>query len=76
MKRLHDELVKPIATEATRGAWYRSWRVVSIDGSCMDVADESVNAEEFGRPACKMRVVAGNRNVRSGCSPAGLTLTA
>ncbi|GAB6059337.1 hypothetical protein JCM31598_24540 [Desulfonatronum parangueonense] len=56
MMRLHDELVKPIATEATRGAWYRSWRVVSIDGSCMDVADESVNAEEFGRPASKKGV--------------------
>lgn len=53
MRRLHDEMVKPIATEATRGAWYRCWRLVSIDGSCMDVADESVNAEEFGRPASK-----------------------
>jgi len=53
MKRLHDEMVKPIATEATRGAWYRCWRLVSIDGSCMDVADESVNAAEFGRPASK-----------------------
>lgn len=53
MKRLHDEMVKPIATETTRGAWYRCWRLVSIDGSCMDVADESVNAAEFGRPASK-----------------------
>lgn len=23
LKRLHDEIVKPIATEETRGAWYR-----------------------------------------------------
>jgi hypothetical protein len=53
MKQLHDEMVKPIATEATRGAWYRSWRLVSVDGSCVDVADERVNAEEFGRPASK-----------------------
>jgi hypothetical protein len=53
LRQLHDEMVKPIATEVTRGAWYRLWRLVSIDGSCMDVADESVNAEEFGRPASK-----------------------
>lgn len=50
MKRLHDELVKPIATPATRGAWYRGWRLVSIDGSTLDVADTPENDEAFGRP--------------------------
>lgn len=50
MKRLHDDIVKPIATRATRGAWYRHWRLVSIDGSTLDVADEQDNAREFGRP--------------------------
>jgi hypothetical protein len=50
MRQLHDEVVKPIATPATRGAWYRRWRVVSIDGSTLDVADEPANAEAFGRP--------------------------
>jgi len=50
MKRLHDELVRPIAGEATVGAWYRRWRLVSLDGSTMDVADEKVNAAAFGRP--------------------------
>jgi hypothetical protein len=50
LQRLHDELVRPIAVEATKGAWYRGWRVVSLDGSTMDVADERANEEAFGRP--------------------------
>ncbi|NIN93462.1 MAG: IS4 family transposase [Anaerolineae bacterium] len=50
LRRLHDEVVRPIAVEATKGAWYRGWRVVSLDGSTMDVADERANEEAFGRP--------------------------
>jgi hypothetical protein len=50
LKRLHDEVVRPIAVEATKGAWYRGWRIVSVDGSTMDVADERANEEAFGRP--------------------------
>ena len=50
LKQLHDEVVKPIAVAATRGAWYRGWRLVSMDGSTLDVADEKGNGEAFGRP--------------------------
>ncbi len=50
LRQLHDELVKPIAVRATKGAWYRPWRLVSLDGSTLDVADEKVNEEAFGRP--------------------------
>ena len=50
MRQLHDEVVKPIAVASTRGAWYRRWRLVSLDGSTMDVADEKTNDEVFGRP--------------------------
>ena len=50
MQRLHDEVVKPIAVKATKGAWYGEWRLVSLDGSTLDVADEDKNAEAFGRP--------------------------
>lgn len=50
VKQLHDQVVRPIAVEATRGAWYRGWRVVSLDGSTLDVADERANEEAFGRP--------------------------
>src|SRR4051794_35097634 len=48
--RLHDRLVRPVATRATRGAWYRRWRLVSLDGSCLDVADTAENEAAFGRP--------------------------
>ena len=27
LRRLHDEMVRPIAAESTQGAWYRGWRV-------------------------------------------------
>src|SRR3712207_2069379 len=37
LRRLHDQLVRPGATPATKGAWYRAWRLVSLDGSCLDV---------------------------------------
>ena len=50
MRQLHDALVQPIAVRATRGAWYRQWRLVSLDGSTLDVADEAANDEAFGRP--------------------------
>jgi hypothetical protein len=50
LRQLHDEIVKPIAVAATKGAWYRSWRLVSMDGSTFDVADEKGNDEAFGRP--------------------------
>ncbi len=51
VKHLHDEVVKPIATESTRGSWYRGWHLVSLDGSTLDIADEKENEEAFGRPS-------------------------
>ena len=50
MRRLHDAVVAPIATPKTRGAHYRIWRLVSLDGSTLDVADTPENAATFGRP--------------------------
>jgi Insertion element 4 transposase N-terminal/Transposase DDE domain len=50
LRHLHDEVVRPVAVAATKGAWYRNWRLVSIDGSTLDVADEQGNSEAFGRP--------------------------
>jgi len=50
LRQLHDAVVRPVAVAATKGAWYRSWRLVSIDGSTLDVADEKGNNEAFGRP--------------------------
>jgi len=50
LRQLHDEVVKPIAVAATKGAWYRSLRLVSVDGSTLEVADEAANDKAFGRP--------------------------
>lgn len=49
--QLHDKVVGPIATESTKGAWYRGWRLVSLDGSTLDIADEQENERVFGRPS-------------------------
>src|ERR1017187_9512830 len=46
----HEALVKPLAVEATKGAWSRRWRLMSLDGSTLEVADEKENAQAFGRP--------------------------
>jgi hypothetical protein len=49
-RQLHDQFVGPIATEKTRGAWYRRWSLVSLDGSTLDVADNAANEAAFERP--------------------------
>ena len=50
LRRLYEELVQPIATRASKGAWYRGWRLVSLDGTCLDVADTAENRAAFGVP--------------------------
>jgi Insertion element 4 transposase N-terminal/Transposase DDE domain len=50
VKKLYAALVAPIAGKRTKGAWYRQWRLVSLDGSTLDVADTVENDEAFGRP--------------------------
>lgn len=50
MRRLYGRLVGPIAEKRTKGAWYRDWRLVSLDGSSLDVADTEDNEKTFGRP--------------------------
>jgi len=50
LQRLYSALVAPIAEQRTKGAWYRQWRLVSLDGSTLDVADTEENQRAFGRP--------------------------
>jgi hypothetical protein len=47
---LFAEVARPLATESTRGAFYRRWRVMAIDGTVFDVPDSEENAAYFGRP--------------------------
>src|SRR5581483_1590812 len=50
VQALYESLVVPIAERRTKGAWYRDWHLVSLDGSTLDVADTAENEESFGRP--------------------------
>src|ERR1700686_4414873 len=51
LRRLYEQVVVPIASKNTRGSRYRTWRLISLDGSTLDVADTEENEKEFGRPA-------------------------
>jgi hypothetical protein len=50
LKQLYEAVVAPIAEKRTRGAWYRQWRLMSLDGSTLDTADTAENEAAFGRP--------------------------
>jgi len=51
LRVLYDRAVVPLADPQVAGDFYRSWRLMSIDGLCLDVADTEANVERFGRPA-------------------------
>lgn len=50
VKGLFDRVAVPLAGPDTPGCWLAGRRLVSIDGTCLDVADTAVNDEHFGRP--------------------------
>jgi hypothetical protein len=50
LQKLYEALVAPIAEKRTKGAWYREWRLISLDGSTLDTADTAENEKAFGRP--------------------------
>ena len=37
LKALFEQVAKPLAAPTTRGSWYRSWRVLAVDGTTFDV---------------------------------------
>jgi len=45
---LFAQTARPLATHKTRGAWYRHWRLLVVDGTCLDVPDSPGN-QAFGR---------------------------
>lgn len=51
LEALYRAVVAPVAGAGTPGAWYRGWRVMSLDGTTLDVGDTLANARAFGRPA-------------------------
>ena len=55
LELLYRAVARPLASESTRGAFYRGLRLVSIDGTCLDVADTEPNEQAFGRPGSSRR---------------------
>lgn len=51
LRKLYETLVRPIATRVIKSAWYRQWRVVSLDGTTLCTLDTPENEERFGRPS-------------------------
>jgi hypothetical protein len=49
LKELYEAVVTPLAERPTKGAWYRDWRLVTLDGSTLDVADTAENEKAYGR---------------------------
>ena len=52
---LFDAVAKPLGSVCTRGAFWRDLRLMSLDGTTLDVADTQANAEAFGRPGSSRR---------------------
>jgi hypothetical protein len=55
LELLFRAVAMPVASASTRGAFYRGLRLVSVDGTCLDVADTPANDAEFGRPGSSRR---------------------
>jgi hypothetical protein len=47
VEALFRRVAAPIARPGSRGAWFRSWRVMAIDGVILDVPDTPENNAEF-----------------------------
>jgi len=50
LAELFARACRPLATPATKGAFYRGLRLVSLDGTTLDVADTAAHVAHFGRP--------------------------
>jgi len=50
LRALFEQVAAPLALPGEPGGFYRDWRLVSIDGTCVDVPDSVANDERFGRP--------------------------
>lgn len=50
LRALYECTARPLGSAATPGVWLRSWRLMSLDGTCLDVADTAANDAAFSRP--------------------------
>jgi hypothetical protein len=50
LKQLFARVARPLAEPGTQGAWYRGRRLVSLDGTTIDLPDTPDLEAHFGRP--------------------------
>jgi hypothetical protein len=50
LQALFEGTARPLGTAESAGVWLREWRVMSLDGTCLDVADTPANEAAFSRP--------------------------
>ena len=50
LKQLYEQVVQPVATPETQGAYYRNWHLVAMDGFTLEVPDTEANRTAFARP--------------------------
>ena len=55
VRDLFTRVAQPLAEPDTPGSWLAGRRVMSIDGTILDLANSVVNAEFFGRPPVSRR---------------------
>jgi hypothetical protein len=51
LKQLYEQVVQPVATRRTQGAYYRNWHMVAMDGFTLETPDTKANRAAFSRPA-------------------------
>ena len=49
LKHIYDNKVNPIATTKSKGSFYKGLRLVSIDGTVINLPDSKANTEHFKR---------------------------
>lgn len=62
--QLFEQIVRPLATPETPGAFLGGLRVMAVDGTVLDVPDSQANARVFGYPASRPGTKAAFPKVR------------
>ena len=52
MEVLFQDVCRPLASPESRFAFYKTWRLMAIDGTTFTLPDEKANSDYFGLPPC------------------------
>ncbi len=64
MSQLFHQVVRPLATAGTVGAFLGKLRIMVVDGTVLDVPDSDANARVFGRPTTRAGTIAAFPKIR------------